>query len=232
MQMLLEFRNIHFRYPGTEKVIFDNLSFGFTQPGFHAIFGPSGVGKTSLAHLITGRITPDRGNISVNGLSPLFYSYNMERLPGWSSVGRHLERITPSQKIDERDELVNAFGLRSLLKHRFSQLSMGQQNRINLLRYLIQDCRLLIMDESLANVDEKTRGEILLKIKEMYPDVLFISISHNVVEVAKFCQDIWVLRDIQKSPQIQLVNGCDYRRGNPVPQNQLQTTMLEIMNAA
>ena len=230
MQLLCQ--NISFKYPGTEKIIFDKLSFGFSQSGFHAIFGPSGVGKTSLAHIISGRLKPDSGQVVSNGMETLLYSYNMERLPGWSSVGRHLERVTPANKNDERNELVKAFGLTHLLKQRFSQLSMGQQNRINLLRYLVQDYQLLIMDESLANVDEKTRGHILLTIKEMYPHILFISISHNVVEVAKFCREIWVLRDTHKTPQILLVQGQDHQRSKDVKQALLQKTMLEIMNAA
>jgi ABC-type Mn2+/Zn2+ transport system ATPase subunit len=88
------------------------------------------------------------------------------------------------------------------------------------------------MDESLANVDEKTRSHILLTIKEMFPRVLFISISHNVVEVARFCQEIWVLRGAQKPPQMVLVQGQDFRKDKPVQQDRLQKTMLEIMNAA
>lgn len=230
--MLLECCNIDFKYPGTEKIIFKDVSFGFSQPGFHAIFGPSGVGKTSMANIITGRLKPDSGHVAANGMDTLFYSYNMERLPGWSSVGRHLERITPSHRLAERDALIKAFGLTSLLKHRFSQLSMGQQNRINLLRYLVQDFQVLIMDESLANVDEKTRGFILLTIKEMFPKAIFISISHNVVEVAKFCHEIWVLRDISKSPQMVLVRGEDHGHRKPVEHQNLQHAMLEIMNAA
>ena len=52
------------------------------------------------------------------------------------------------------------------MKSRFAQLSLGQQNRTNLTRYLLQDFDLLIMDESLANVDELTKEKIILKIKD------------------------------------------------------------------
>ena len=230
--MPLECRNIEFTYPGSGKIIFKDTSFGFSRPGFHAIFGPSGVGKTSMAHILTGRLKPDGGQVVVRGMDTIFYTYNMERLPGWSSVGRHLDRITPAHKTDERNALIAAFGLKALLKQRFSQLSMGQQNRINLLRYLVQDFQMLIMDESLANVDEKSRSKILLTIKEMYPHAVFVSISHNVMEVAKFCDDIWVLRDTSKSPQMVLVHGSDQGRRKAVEHINLQHILLEIMNAA
>ena len=85
------------------------------------------------------------------------------------------------------EELVEIFGLSDCITSRFDQLSMGQQNRVNLIRYLLQDCDLLIMDESLANVDERTREKIILAIKAMFPERYFIYISHNVMEVAKFC---------------------------------------------
>ncbi len=59
------------------------------------------------------------------------------------------------------------------MESRFAQLSLGQQNRTNLTRYLLQDFDLLIMDESLANVDEITKEKIIQKIKEMFPNSLF-----------------------------------------------------------
>jgi ABC-type nitrate/sulfonate/bicarbonate transport system ATPase subunit len=115
---------------------------------------------------------------------------------------------------------------------RFSQLSLGQQNRVNLIRYLLQDFQLLIMDESLANVDERTREVIIFKIKEMFPDAYFLYISHNVVEVSKFCKEIIVFRTPAKAPQTTTVHGQDLRTGERLSKNDLEHTMLEIMNAS
>jgi ABC-type multidrug transport system ATPase subunit len=225
-------RGIDFFYPGTMKPIFKDFALELTEPGLHALFGPSGVGKTSLARLLIGRLAPAAGRIERRGLDTVFYSYNMERLPAWGNVGRHLARVTPPEKNAQRKELVSIFGLDDLLGQRFSQLSLGQQNRINLVRYLVQDFSVLIMDESLANVDEKTRTEILFAIKALYPHLFFIYISHNVVEVAKFCRRIWVLRGIDKSPQAVAVAGVDLRAGTTLDFGEHQRAMLEIMNAA
>jgi ABC-type multidrug transport system ATPase subunit len=219
-------------YPGTDKIILNNLSLHFKEPGFHAFFGPSGVGKTSLARILSTEVQPSGGHIETSGIKTLFYSYNLERLPGWSSVGRHLERITPEGKAERKERLLESFDLTDLLDQRFSQLSLGQQNRVNLVRYLIQEFDVLIMDESLANVDEMMRGRILLTIKEMFPQAIFIYISHNVVEVAKFCAQIWVIRGSHKTPQAISVRGQDHRRDATLDQRSLQTTMLEMMNAA
>jgi ABC-type nitrate/sulfonate/bicarbonate transport system ATPase subunit len=115
---------------------------------------------------------------------------------------------------------------------KFLSLSLGQRNRVNRLRYLLQDFQVLIMDESLANVDEKTRETILLKIKALYPEVVFLYISHNVVEVSKFCRQIVVVRDSDKKPQGLSIRGVDHRSDREIPHGRLEQVMLEIMNAA
>lgn len=224
--------NIAFTYPGAQYPLFTDVSLQLTAPGFHSFFGPSGVGKTSLAKIITGSINKSSGEITTHRLNTLLYSHNKERLPGWSGVGRHLTRVTPSAKQANKDELVEIFGLSDCINSRFHQLSMGQQNRINLIRYLLQDCDLLIMDESLANVDERTREKIILAIKAMFPERYFIYISHNVMEVAKFCERIHVFRSIDKSPQTITINGCNVKKGENLAPEALDATLLEIMNAA
>ena len=230
--MYLDCNNITFRYPSSLNDVFNKLSFHIKEPGFNALFGPSGVGKTSLAKIMVGEIKDFSGKVSADNMQTLLYSYNMERLPGWSSVGKHLDKITPSEFAGRKDELIHAFGMTEFMGLRFSQLSLGQQNRVNLIRYLLQDFQLLIMDESLANVDERTREQIIFKIKDMFPEAYFLYISHNVVEVSKFCKEIIVFRSSLKSPQTQTVTGQDLRTGEALPKEDLEYTMLEIMNAS
>jgi len=140
--------------------------------------------------------------------------------------------VTPDHNMKLKAGLIDDFGVRAFLKHRFSQLSLGQQNRVNLIRYLVQDFDILILDESLANVDEKTRKQIIIQTKRLYPDRIFIYISHHVVEVTTYCKDIWVLRDTNKHPQISRVHGLDLMKGNPLDQSGLKRAMLEIINLA
>jgi len=231
--MRISGHHIRYSYPGSETLLFKDLSFSIDRPGFHALFGPSGIGKTSFAKLIIGALPGMQGRIDIaNNLHPLLYTYNLERLPGWSSVGRHIQKMMPANQSAIKHELVQTFRLPELMGSRFAQLSLGQQNRVNLLRYLLQAFDLLIMDESLANVDERTREFIILKIKALFPDRIFLYISHNVVEVAKFCDQIMVFRHAGKSPQVIDVQGLDLRDDIPLDQVRLDQTMLEIMNAS
>ena len=88
------------------------------------------------------------------------------------------------------------------------------------------------MDESLANVDEPTRQVILYKIKSIFPQACFLYISHNVVEVSRFCDQIVVFRGAHQSPQTRRVTGQDHREDQPQDKDALEQSMLEIMNAA
>ena len=230
--MQLELRDINYTYPGSARNVFRQLSCQVTTPGFHALFGPSGVGKTTLAKMIAGIITEFSGDIQIDQKAHVLYTYNLERLPGWYNVQDHLTQITPPPNRRRMDELVDSFGLEPCLNSRFAQLSLGQQNRTNLTRYLLQDFDLLIMDESLANVDEITKEKIILKIKALYPDRCFLYISHNVVEVAKFCKQILVLRSYRKDPQAISLQGQDFDGRQPIAEKDLEQCMLEIVNAA
>jgi ABC-type multidrug transport system ATPase subunit len=230
--MKLECQNITYRYPNAEHAVLNGLSFEIDHPGFHALFGPSGVGKTSLAKILTGLLPDFSGEMSVQGLEKRLFTYNFERLPDWSVVGRHLEKITPSGRESLKDELVETFGLVDVINQRFSGLSLGQKNRINLIRYLVQDFDLLAMDESLANVDEPMREAIILKIKALFPTRCFLYISHNVSEVSKFCRRVLVLRDAVKRPQAVFVPGRDVTGGRPPEAREIEKTMLEVMNAS
>ena len=230
--MSLHIQNLTLKYPGSPNFVFQDLSFELKEPGFNSLFGPSGVGKTSLAKILTGDMPHFSGEVTHEEMKTFLYSYNTERLPGWSGVGKHLEKITPAGRQERREELISIFGLEDTLRQRFSQLSLGQQNRVNLLRYLLQDFDLLIMDESLANVDELTREKIILRIKTLYPQRHFLYISHNVVEVSKFCCDIVVLRGAERHPQSMVIRGQDARVDRDIDRGRLDQTMLEIVNAS
>lgn len=229
--MHLNCRHINYTYPNATRPVFKDLHIDISEPGFHSLFGPSGVGKTSLAGIITDPRYIYEGELTREGIDTSLYAYNLERLPGWSSVGSHLEKVIPADKIELKNELVNSFGVRECLGNRFSQLSLGQKNRVNVIRYLLQDFDLLILDECLANVDERTRGEIIIEIKKKFHDRLFLYISHNVVEVSKYCKDIIVLRDHRKSPQTVKVKGQNQHTTEGGDGKGLERTMLEIMNA-
>lgn len=229
--MQLDCQNLNFTYPGSKTVVIKDLSFSMKHPGFNAVFGPSGVGKTSLAKILAGMVTAVDGDLTFKQIDTILYSYNRERLPGWSSTGKHLDRVIQPEKQALKEQLVEIFELADVLDSRFSKLSMGQQNRINLVRYLLQDFDLLIMDESLANVDEKLREKILLAIKTLFRDKMFLYISHNLMEVSTFCKQILVFAKASEKKSCCVVTGQNRMQNSHLDRKKLDATLLEIMNA-
>jgi len=231
--MRLECNGLNFTYPGSDIRVIDNLTFSMDGPGFHAVFGPSGVGKTSFARLLARHGELPDLPVKTPGIDTILYTYNQERLPGWSAVGRHLDQVCPPDRQDLKKELIDLFRLEPVLESRFSQLSMGQQNRMNLIRYLLQDFDLMILDESLANVDEKLRRTILPAVKARFAHKMFVYISHNLMEVARFCRQVLVLAEPSRKTPSRVISGLDEGEdtGDGREKSALDRVMLEIMNA-
>jgi ABC-type Mn2+/Zn2+ transport system ATPase subunit len=157
----------------------------------------------------------------------------MERIPGWNSIGEHFFSVLPPNKQGLLMELITSFEMKELTGKRFSKLSMGQKNRANIIRYLIQDFDLLITDESLANVDEPLRNKIIRKMKEIFPSKTFIYISHNVLETARYSKNIFVLPMNGVSRTIiHKIKGIDEMDKELKDTGLLQEKVYEVISAA
>jgi ABC-type multidrug transport system ATPase subunit len=230
-RMNIQCKNISFSYPKKQQ-IFNDITFEFNGSGFHALFGESGVGKSTLAQIISGLQIPDTGKIvNQSGSSQIIYTTNQERFPGWQTIQMHFDSILPAHKKEDWQHMMSLFGIEQCFKSKFSQLSLGQKNRVNLIRYLLQSHPVLIMDESLANVDESMRETIILFIKEQFPEKLFIYISHHVREICKYCNQIVVLRSVIHSPQTIHFKGQNLRNNHSIDPDKLKENMLEIVHA-
>ena len=232
--MRISCRHLYYSYPGANFPIFSNLDWSLEGPGFFALFGLSGTGKTTLARLISGELPPNQGEIERSGAMRILYAHNAERLPGWETVGTHLRSVTKASKSSLLTTLLKDYEMEPYLENRFSGLSMGQKNRINLARYLVQEFDLLIADEVLANVDEPTRNHILERMKSIFPQKTFLYISHNVLEVARFSQAVYVLPHGPATgiKNIYKISSLDQQKGAKAHEELIRERVYTILKAA
>ena len=180
------------------KCIIEGLSFTVAQGEFACVVGPSGCGKTTLLRLVTGLLTPSRGEVrrlgkAVHGPSRevaiVFQDYGRALLP-WrtaaGNIGLALEAMgTPRHERAERiTNLLDKVGLSGHGDKYPAQLSGGMQQRVQIARCLAQEPRILLMDEPFGALDALTRQALQDEIAELVSDsgATALFVTHDLDE--------------------------------------------------
>lgn len=197
---IVTLENVSFSY-GKNKVI-DNLSFSILQRDFVGLIGSNGTGKTTLLKMIAGLLKPEQGGIRLFGQplsrfkdwdkigyvpqarqwNPLFPATVKEIvLSGLYGNKKLFKRVT---RADQRKamEALAALGIDNLAERMIGKLSGGQQQRVFLARALINNPKLLILDEPMVGVDVETQQKFFRMIRHMHQhhDITFLMVSHDV----------------------------------------------------
>lgn len=179
-----------------------------------ALHGPSGAGKTTLAHLIAGVQRPDSGRVQVGGATLIdtargvFVPLQKRRIgvvfqdallfPHLSVRANILfgRFFTPKQERRAQfDSIVETLGVAHLLERMPSTLSGGERQRVALARALLASPRLLLMDEPMASLDLARRGEIITLIERTRDefDTPIVLVSHSAEEITRLADDVVIL---------------------------------------
>ncbi len=184
--------------------------------GVTALFGESGVGKTSIVNAIAGLLRPDAGRIALDG-AVLFdaaarvfvpaerrrfgYVFQEGRLFPHLSVRRNLLFARWFDKADHAPDefahVVELLGLEPLLERRPALLSGGEKQRVAIGRALLARPRLLLLDEPLASLDAARKEEILSYLVRLRDElsIPMIYVSHSVEEVTRLASNVVVIAD-------------------------------------
>src|SRR5438477_622316 len=209
-------RGIRKEFPGI--VANDHVSFDLRKGEVHALLGENGAGKSTLMNILYGLYTPDEGEILLNG-KPIELGATKTAIEhGIGMVHQHFMLI-PVMTVAENivlatepkhagvlldydaaekrvRELSERFGLAVDPRQRIQNITVGQRQRVEILKALYRGAEVLILDEPTAALTPQEAGElheVMETIRRQGRTVIFI--SHKLAEVIALCDRVTILRD-------------------------------------
>ena len=193
---------------------FVDVYFSVPKKGITALFGPSGVGKTTVVNMISGLSRPDNGRIVLGGrvlfdageginVSPdgrrIGYIFQDGRLFPHLTVRSNLiygmKLVPEDRRYVEFDQVVDLLGIRTLLGRRPAKLSGGEKQRVAIGRAFLCSPDLLLMDEPLASLDGPRKEEVLPFISKLCRrfSIPVLYVSHSVSEIMRLADQVVIL---------------------------------------
>jgi putative spermidine/putrescine transport system ATP-binding protein len=194
--------------PGPAAV--DGMSLEVAAGEFLALLGPSGCGKTTCLRMLAGLVPPDEGRIEVGGrdvtaLPPfrrnmglVFQNYALfphMDVAANVAFGLEMRSVSSAERARLVAEALRLVRLEGYERRRPRELSGGQQQRVALARALVIRPDVLLLDESLSNLDAKLREQMRLEIREIQRTLAIttVFVTHDQVEALSMCDRVAVM---------------------------------------
>lgn len=221
--MNLKINDVCFSYSSVP--VLKDVTIALDGPKFVSILGPNGVGKSTLIHCINKILSPTAGSvfiddIDVKDINIKEMAKQVGYVPYSSSdtfpltvvdtvlMGRHpyAKWKSLSNDLDIVYETLKIMGISELAMRPFNELSAGQHQKVMLARGLVQEPKILLLDEPTSNLDVKHQLGVtrLLKDLAIEKNILIIMISHDINIAAKYADEV-----------IMMANGTIYAVGTP-----------------
>ena len=199
MQSIVEFKNIFKSYPGV--IANDDVSFNIKEQSIHAILGENGAGKSTLVKILYGHVKPDSGEILINSDLAIINSPSTAKNLGINMVFQHFslfesltvaenlilgmnEKISLTKLKDKSKTICDKYGFNLNLNSPISSLSVGQRQSVEIVRSLLNNPKILIMDEPTSVLTPDEISKLFKIIKNLVKDGLtVIFISHKLEEI-------------------------------------------------
>ncbi len=205
----IEFRDVHFTYPGTETPVLEGVSFKIEPGQTVAVVGANGAGKTTLVKLISRFYERNAGEILIDGvdirdydvhdlrtqIGVIFQDYGRYQETAATNVGYgSLPDMADQKRIERAADLSGAHEVIADLPDGYDtqlgrwfrggvNLSIGQWQKIALARGFMRDAQLLILDEPTSSLDVQSEHEVFERFRELTRDKMAILISHRFTTV-------------------------------------------------
>lgn len=212
----IEFCGISYSYPGSDRAAIHDLNLRIERGSSIALVGESGAGKTTIVDLMLGLLTPEHGEIRVDGVDITHRTNQWQRIIGYipqpvyltdDTIRRNVAFGLPDDQIDDRqvlrsldlaqlgalvDELPS--GLDTIVGERGIRFSAGQRQRIGIARAVYHKPSVLVLDEATSALDNHTELQIGRAVNELRGDKTIVIIAHRLSTVRQ-CDAIHVIRD-------------------------------------
>jgi putative spermidine/putrescine transport system ATP-binding protein len=207
MTPAIEFRGVS-RVFGDVRAV-DDVSFAIEPGEFFAMLGPSGSGKTSCLRLVAGFDSPDRGQVLLDGedvssvppyernVNTVFQDYAL--FPHMTvlenvAYGPRVRGVDSTTRLQRAREMLDLVQLGAHGERRPAQLSGGQRQRVALARALINQPKVLLLDEPLGALDLKLREEMQIELKSLQRrlGITFVYVTHDQGEALSMADRVAV----------------------------------------
>ena len=206
--LIVSLKDIVVEFDG-QKVL-DGLSLDIHDKEFVTFLGPSGCGKTTTLRVIAGFVTPKSGNVFFDGkdianmppykrpVNTVFQKYALfPHLNVFENVafGLRLKKMAEDEIRPKVLEMLETVGLKGFERRSIHQLSGGQQQRVAIARSLVNQPRVLLLDEPLGALDLKLRKEMQLELKRLQREmnITFVYVTHDQEEALTMSDTVVVM---------------------------------------
>ena len=207
--MELRLINIKKSYNNGKTFAVNDFSVRLT-PGVYGLLGPNGAGKSTLMNIITDNLRADSGSVLLNGKDILTLGADYRDLLGYMPQQQglyddftgekflwYMAALKGMKKKDARIQIERTLGLVNLTDDRYKKLksySGGMKQRILIAQALLNDPKILIMDEPTAGLDPKERIRIRNFISEISKDKIVLLATHVVSDVEYISKEILIMK--------------------------------------
>ena len=205
---MLELKNVSKEFKGTKVLTDINLTF---ENGMYGLLAPNGAGKTTLIKMITTLLFPSSGSILWQGKPIVDLGEDYRALLGYLpqdfgyygnyTPKKFLTYLSVLQKMDAKlaasriDELLDLVALSSVKNKKMKQFSGGMIQRVGIAQAMLNDPKILILDEPTAGLDPKERVRFRNLLHQLSKDRIVILSTHIVSDIEAIANEIILLKD-------------------------------------
>ena len=220
----------------------DDLTFDVNEGEIVGLLGPNGAGKSTTMRVMSGFLSPDKGDVIVDGFSVTKSPVEVKKMLGYLPENNPLYKdmlvsdlldysakikgVTEAQKQEMMDFVVNSVNIAEVYYRPISELSKGFKQRVGIALALLNRPKVLIMDEPTEGLDPNQRAEIRKLIKDLSKEHTIIISTHVMQEVEALCTRMVIINAGRK-----VLDGNVNELINNVKDERIISVKLEGSNA-